>query len=77
MPRACMCDICHFHRQSGAPLYAAGPSWQQLTPLQQRIQLERHEAHGACPILGPPFALHELTLRQQERYHALYALPGS
>ena len=73
MPRSCTCNICHFHRQSGAPLYTAGSTWQQLTPLQQRIQLERHETHGVCPFFGPPFALHELTGRQQLRYQGLYA----
>lgn len=72
MPRQCVCEICHRHRRSGSLLYSTDRRFRELGPVQQRIQLERHKAHGVCPHLGPPFELYELTVAQLLKYRCLW-----
>jgi hypothetical protein len=72
MPRACMCDVCDFHRQSGSVLYTTDGRWHELGPVEQKIQLERHKTHGVCPHFGPPFAPEDLTDKQLRRYNGLW-----
>ena len=72
MPRACVCDVCAFHRRSGSVLYTTARYWHELGPVQQKIQLERHKAHGVCPHLGPPFAPEDLTDEQLRAYKGLW-----
>ena len=59
------------HRESGSPLYTT-LDWAQLTQLQQKIQLERHVALGACPHHGPPWDPADLTRAQRDKCHALW-----
>lgn len=72
MVRACMCDVCHFHRQTGSVLYTTSSNFGDLSEVQQKIQLDRHLTHGVCPHLGPPFRLDELTHKQQNKYKAIW-----
>ncbi len=53
-------------------LYTTDRGWAALGAIQQKIQLERHAAHGVCPHLGPPFELMDLTERQQKLYSYLW-----
>jgi len=68
-----MCDVCDFHRKSGSMLYTTDRKWEELGPVQQKIQLERHAAHGVCPHMGPPFELSDLTPGQQLLYAHMWS----
>lgn len=68
----CYCDICEMHRAAGSPWYSAKTSFSDLSPLQQRIQLERHRWRGVCLFSGPPFMGGELTKAQWNKYNFLW-----
>jgi len=68
----CYCDICEMHRAAGSPWYIAKTNFDELTPLQQRIQLERHRWRGVCLFDGPPFMGGELTKAQWNKYCFLW-----
>jgi len=72
MARYCDCDICDTHRAAGSPWYTANTIFSDLSPLQQRIQLERHRWRGVCTDRGPPFMGCELTTDQWMKYHFLW-----
>ena len=55
-------------------LYTTDRPFRELGVLQQKIQLERHLAHGVCPHLGPPFTPEELTESQYAKYKQLWPI---